>query len=202
MASPARMLSRGFTLIELLVVIVLSAILLAIGVPSFSDYITTNRLKAVNAQLITDLQYARAEAAARSTPVFWSYRNVIGANGMTCYILFTSTSGVGDCNCQLAPGARCVGTGLTELKTHQILAKDKIRLNLGVGQNTIFAFDPVTGGIYYDTTDYATMRGQSQVLETFVIGDTSRRLTTTLSPAGRPSVCSAGSKLLSGYATC
>lgn len=194
--------SRGFTLIELLVVIVLATILLAIGVPSFSDYIVTNRLKAINAQLITDLQFARAEAATRSTPVFWSYRNVIGANGMTCYILFTSTSGVGDCNCQAAAGARCVGTGLTELRTHQIQTKDKIRLTLGTGQNTIFAFDPVTGGIYYDTTDFATVRGQSQVLETFVIGDTNRRLTTTLSPAGRPSVCSAGSKLLSGYATC
>lgn len=194
--------SRGFTLIELLVVIVLSAILLAIGIPSFSDYITTNRLKAVNAQLITDLQYARSEAAARSTPVYWSYRNVIGAGGMNCYTLFTTTSGAGDCNCQLAAGARCVGAGLTELKTVQIHARDKIRLNLGVGQNTIFAFDPVTGGIYYNTSDFATMRGQSQVLETFVIGDINRRLTTTLSPAGRPSVCSSGNKLLSGYAKC
>jgi type IV fimbrial biogenesis protein FimT len=199
---PARK-SRAFTLIELLVVVVLIAIVLAIGVPSFTNYIVTNRLKAVTAQLVTDLQFARSEAMARSTPVFFSYRNVLGANGMTCYILFTSTSGSGDCNCQQNPGSRCVAAGLTELRTHQVGVREKVRFNLGSGQNSIFAFDSVNGGIFYYTNDYSTARGQAQIVESVVIGDISgRKLRMTLSPAGRPSVCSAGSKLVAGYPIC
>lgn len=140
---------------------------------------------------------------AQSTPVYFSYRNVLGVNGMTCYILFTSTSGSGDCNCQQNPGSRCVGAGLTELRTHQVPVSDRIRLTLGTGQNSIFAFDSVNGGIFYFTNDYATARGQSQIVETVVIGDiTGRKLTMTLSPAGRPSVCSAGTKFVAGYPRC
>lgn len=57
-----RRLSGGFTLIELLVVMALIAILAAIGVPSYQNFVTSNRITAEINGLVTHLQYARSTA--------------------------------------------------------------------------------------------------------------------------------------------
>lgn len=57
-----RRLSGGFTLIELLVVMALIAILAAIGVPSYQNLVTSNRITAEINGLVTHLQYARSVA--------------------------------------------------------------------------------------------------------------------------------------------
>ena len=57
-----RRLSGGFTLIELLVVMALIAILAAIGVPSYQNMVTSNRITAEINGLVTHLQYARSTA--------------------------------------------------------------------------------------------------------------------------------------------
>ncbi len=56
---------RGFTLIELMIVIVISAIVLAYGVPSFQSFIRNNRLVTETNNLLTDIQIARSEAIKR-----------------------------------------------------------------------------------------------------------------------------------------
>lgn len=53
---------QGFTLIELMVVIIIVAILLTIGVPSFEYVTTANRVSTEVNGLLGDLQYARSEA--------------------------------------------------------------------------------------------------------------------------------------------
>lgn len=53
----------GVTLVELLVVVVLVAILMSIGVPSYRYVTTSNRLATEIDALMGDLQYARSEAA-------------------------------------------------------------------------------------------------------------------------------------------
>ena len=52
----------GVTLVELLVVIVIVAILMSIGVPSYTYVTTSNRMATEIDQLLGDLQYARSEA--------------------------------------------------------------------------------------------------------------------------------------------
>ena len=59
----------GFTLIELLVTLVIVAILLAIGVPSFSNFIKDNRRTTQVNDLITAFNLARSEAIKRGVPV-------------------------------------------------------------------------------------------------------------------------------------
>lgn len=59
----------GITLIELLVVMVLIAILLAIGVPSYQSVTTSSRMSGESDALLGDLQYARAEAVREGSPV-------------------------------------------------------------------------------------------------------------------------------------
>lgn len=58
---------NGFTLIELLVTIVVISLLLALGVPSFKDFIKKNRLTTQSNALVSSLQLARSEAVKRGT---------------------------------------------------------------------------------------------------------------------------------------
>jgi type IV fimbrial biogenesis protein FimT len=57
--------NTGFTLIELLVVIAIAAILLAVGVPSFSYMIDRNRVAGEVNEMLADLALTRSEALTR-----------------------------------------------------------------------------------------------------------------------------------------
>lgn len=59
----------GFTLVELMVTIAVLAILLMIGVPSFSGVIASNRLSTGANELVASLQLARMESMRRNTRV-------------------------------------------------------------------------------------------------------------------------------------
>ncbi|MDH5553272.1 MAG: GspH/FimT family pseudopilin [Nitrosomonas sp.] len=61
--------SRGVTLIELLVAMSVLAILLGIGVPSFSQFSTNNRLSNASNALFSSFSLARSEAIKRSSRV-------------------------------------------------------------------------------------------------------------------------------------
>lgn len=196
---PAR--QRGFTLIELLVVVSLTVVILAVGVPNFQRFIVNNRLKAVNAQLVTDLQFARAEAAARNMPVYWSYR-VVPLQQMTCYSIFTTTIEGAECDCSLGVGSACTNVAMKEIRTVHIPFSGSVRLSLPPGGSRVFAFDNVNGGMYYGTTDFGDAALADFVVNTAVISDTSRTLRTSVSPAGRTKVCSAGATSITGYPAC
>lgn len=53
---------RGLTLIELLTVSALLAVLLAIAVPSFNDFIGRRRVEGVATELMMDLKFARSQS--------------------------------------------------------------------------------------------------------------------------------------------
>jgi len=55
----------GFTLVELLITIIVVSVLLAVGVPSFKEFIKNNRLTAQSSELVIALQLARNEAVKR-----------------------------------------------------------------------------------------------------------------------------------------
>lgn len=61
--------SRGFTLIELMVVVVIAAVLLAIGVPSFKSFIAGQRVKAATSEFAAAAVFARSEAVKRNAEV-------------------------------------------------------------------------------------------------------------------------------------
>jgi type IV fimbrial biogenesis protein FimT len=66
---PIRSASAGFTLIELMITVVVMAVLLGIGVPSFVDTIRNNRLASASNEFITALTMARSEASKRGIQV-------------------------------------------------------------------------------------------------------------------------------------
>lgn len=60
---------NGFTLIELMIVVALVAILAAVGVPSFREFIQNNRLATQANTFLTGLKLARSEAVKRGVNV-------------------------------------------------------------------------------------------------------------------------------------
>lgn len=56
---------NGFTLIEMLIAIVVLTVILALGVPSFMEFIKNNRVTAQANSLVLAIQMARSEAVKR-----------------------------------------------------------------------------------------------------------------------------------------
>ena len=72
--------SSGFTLVELLVTMVVFGILASIAIPSFSDLIKNSRLATETNDLMSDLAYARSEAARQGKRVTLC----VSSNGTSC----------------------------------------------------------------------------------------------------------------------
>ena len=62
-------MSNGFTLLELLITIFVVAILISVGVPSFTRTIQTSRMASSANDLVTSMHRARTEAVKRRVPV-------------------------------------------------------------------------------------------------------------------------------------
>ena len=95
----------GLTLIELMVVIVLLAILVTVGVPSFQSLVVQNRAVALSNDLLYHLQLARSQALSQSLPV--SVCPIVTGNSSVCsgttdwgegWILFIDENGDGSVN--------------------------------------------------------------------------------------------------------
>ena len=79
---------NGFSLIELLFTLIIAAILLAVGAPSFSNVIKDNRLTSQINSLVSALGMARSEALKRSQPVSVCK----SSNGTTCNANWTASN--------------------------------------------------------------------------------------------------------------
>ena len=60
---------RGFTVIELMITLIIAAILLAVGVPSYRATLQNARSSALSSDLTSAINLARAEAVRRGQPV-------------------------------------------------------------------------------------------------------------------------------------
>jgi type IV fimbrial biogenesis protein FimT len=93
--------TAGFTLIELLVVIVIVAIMMGIGVPSFKYVTTSSRLSAEINGLLGDMQLARAEAVkeGRSVTICAASADQTACSGVpdwsSGWIVYTDPTDVG-----------------------------------------------------------------------------------------------------------
>lgn len=189
-------LPRGVTVIEMMVVVMVLAIILALAVPSMRDFMARQRVKAVNAELVTDLQFARSEAVARNETVYVAFRSAPrdGSPPMTCYTIHTVT-GAGVCDCRKPLGTACPNlAGLVEIKTVQVLRSTDV---------TVLPFDDAAPSNRLQFTGTQGLAGWGthvktqanyvadwQDFEVLVESTVSGKLRTSSNIVGRPQVCS------------
>lgn len=186
--SSRKAFAAAFTLIELMIVVALIAVIVALAAPSFRDMILMQRLRGINAQLVTDLALARSEAISRG--VFVGVRIQAGSGGMSCYIINTRTTlDAPLCDCTAPAGSRCLvanATQTTEVRTVQIPTDMVVLLGIGQAADN-FTFDPRTGGMKLAPSDFGRYDTSGFQVETYI--DTARKLRTAVSLSGRLTVC-------------
>lgn len=173
---------RGLTLIEALVAIAIVGVLIAITGPSLRDMIVVQRLRGVNAQLVTDLQFGRSEAVSRNTYLRFSHRF---DSTQTCYVLYTFTDNTDRCDCRNTPA--CTTTNVTEVRSVRVSRDQGVSLDLPGSQVTDFDFDPITGAIRAIPSDRGSPSLSS--FEIRAVMDASRTFKTTVGRSGRPTIC-------------
>jgi len=192
---------RGLTVIELMIALAVVAVLATLAAPSLYDFILVQRLKSINAQLVTDMQFARSEAnshferradnANLSVDVQVMFSPATSSGTMSCYSIYTDTSPNPryKCDCTQPPGQRCTATTTREIRTVQIPTNLGVRQALPSNQARGFAYLSATGGIRIWPVDVSSDPANFRV-ETGI--DDSRKLRTTIGLSGRPTVCSPG----------
>ena len=175
----------GFTLIELMVVVALMGVILALAAPSMREMIDMRRLRGVNAQLVTDMQFARSEAVTRRTLV----RVIFDSTAThTCYTIYTAPTNVmaSRCDCRAGEGAACPA-GSKELRTVSVPRSSSVTVGVPVGVDPDFAFEPAMGSLVSIPIDDFSLPVDGLKIDTAL--STARALRVPLSVSGRPTVC-------------
>ena len=157
------MKQTGVTLIELMVSIAVLAILLALAVPSFSDFRERQALRGAADNFVAAIGLAKQEAVKRDAWVRVDFKPVSATSGVClgAKVVTTATAAASaGCNCATAPAACDVtvfpSTG-SELRRVELVA-DSIQFD---ESDTGFVIDPKTamltdedhaGGLQLKTT--------------------------------------------------
>ncbi len=180
-------LRRGFTLVELMVVVALVAIILALAGPSMREMLELRRLRGVQAQVVTDMQFARSEAIAKRALVRVAFREDPDLP-VTCYSIFLAETNALRCDCTKAPAPACTDPGTTEIRTVQVLRSTGVTvIPPAINDSLAFAFEPTNGALLTIPTDKV-----NEPLRAFLIDSsisTAKTYRTVLNQAGRPTVC-------------
>ncbi len=174
---------QGFTIIELMIVVAIVALVAVLVAPSVQEMILLQRLRGINAQVVTDLQFTRSEAITRGRVGRFN----LGSDAtQTCYVIYVSDNGVPRCDCTRGAGAACNGTA-REIRTVSVPRASAVTLVWPAEQDSAFGYDPVTGGLVSIPNDIVGVPPVSVQIEARI--DDVRRLRNTVLQSGRPTVC-------------
>jgi type IV fimbrial biogenesis protein FimT len=190
--------NRGLSLTELLIGLAVVAMLVAFAAPSLADFVRMQRLRAINAEMVNDLQFARSEATARNQYVHVRFRP--DGTGMTCYAIYLTPVDQNRvrCDCRTTPEPTC-GAGATPLRTVRVPASLGVSFSTPNEQGFGFAFDHISGGIVSVAVDFNPPVAAMWTVDTKL--DNERVLRNNVCPSGRVRTCAPGSSSV-GAAEC
>jgi len=162
--------NSGFTLIELIITLTVASILMALAVPGFQSFISSNRLTAQINDVIADISLSRNEAIKRNTTtgVCVSTSGTTcatggnWANGWLVYYVCPSTD------------TTCTANANVVIRAHETL----------VGNNTL-VLSPAIDAVVYGKTGLIS---SGTVTITLCDSNAHKSRVIAISPAGRPSL--------------
>lgn len=112
-------LSKGFTLVELAIGMALLAIILGVGLPSFSLWIQNTQIRTAAESVLNGLQLARAEAVSRNANVRFQLTDTQGSIAWTvgCVTPVGDTNGDGMDDCPAIIQSRANNEGSANART-------------------------------------------------------------------------------------
>jgi type IV fimbrial biogenesis protein FimT len=184
---------RGFTLIELMMVIAVVAILVTLAAPSFYDFIAVQRLKSITAQVVTDLQFARTEAASRNLPVLVRFSS---NSGTSCYVVYAGSQH--QCDCINTQTPVCPASA-SQIRTVQVPTALNVTVTPNI-QSDEFSYDPATGAMRVTPIDLIINPADPFLISTAI--DSNRNLRVQVKVSGRPSICAPAGSTVTGVVAC
>lgn len=131
--------AAGFTTVELMIVVAMVAVLIAVAVPSFTDFLSKRRVDGVMSELVIDMHYARSEAVSRNLPVRITF-------GPRCYVIHLASATTAECDSSTATPSKTVTPSAAEIKAVQLDAGRPVTIDVGA-LPFYFEFDPVRGTV-------------------------------------------------------
>lgn len=179
---------RGFTLIELMVTMVILAILIALGFPSYQQWIINSKIRNAAESIQNGLRLARNEASQRGTFVRFEITTAGTADWQVCSLLSTAV-----------PATLCSSTGAVVIQQFASAggaATTQISGSQVVGSLTTLT-TPLTGvlaansGVTFNSLGRPTDYGSTSLLRLDANSATagSRWLVTTISAGGSVRMC-------------
>lgn len=205
-------LRRGFSLIELMVVVAVAVLIISLAAPSFSEYIVTQRVRSVHAQLVTDIQYARSEAASRGQIVAIQFEHKPGASGHSCYTIYVRDVSDNPRNCTclntdgsvIPEGSRCTAAFTSEIRS--VIIENRLGVTVDAEavaslvtspRRPVVNFDPQSGR-YIVPAASLYPASMSDGLTITTRADASRSLNAVVNLTGRTMVCTPADSSLGG----
>lgn len=196
--------NSGFTMVELMIVIVVTAVLLAMAVPSFRDLIERKATTGAAESAIAKLQLAKSEALKRSKPILVDFH----VDGTDWAIGVTDK--MGGCNAEDASGANACTVeynnsgGGADLFVMRVLGSDQ--KDITMSQSTAFADPAVFPGACTTTNGHQAcfdfVRGLART-GAYEFDSNTYKMRVEVTQLGHIKVCvPAGEKQIVGYDNC
>jgi type IV fimbrial biogenesis protein FimT len=179
--------SRGFTLIELMVTLVILAILVILGFPSYEQWIRNTRIRNAAESIQNGLRLARNEASQRGTNVRFQ---LTGANTADWTVCQLPTANAAATNCtagtiiQTFPAQGGAGSVVVTVSTDPATILNNAAFNVTVSGGT-------PNGVTFTSLGRPAASGASSVvrIDTTATAANSRRLVTSISAGGAIHMC-------------
>ena len=114
------------TLIELMVTVAITAVLMAVAIPSMQQLIAKRRVAGVVNELASDLRYLRSVGVQNAVTVQLDFGSNIAS---TCYSLSTNKPEEENCDCNNPASCNGVGVAPTAVKTVTLQRDDGVTVS-------------------------------------------------------------------------